>query len=92
MESGKAEPDVAWMFYFPFVFVMGFITLNAAVSVIGESYTKVRGGEGSVRSRGRDETIVSIHACERDWKSAGIDGSTPYTLPCLSGQTRVGSE
>ena len=41
-DLADAQPQIAWIFYFPFVFVMTFITLNATVSIIGETYTAVK--------------------------------------------------
>mmetsp|Transcript_51977 Transcript_51977/g.76084 ORF Transcript_51977/g.76084 Transcript_51977/m.76084 type:complete len:328 (-) Transcript_51977:1240-2223(-) len=38
----EAAPEVAWLFYYPFVFVIAFVVLNITVAIIGDSYSTIK--------------------------------------------------
>lgn len=38
----KVARETAWIFYYPFVFVMAFVVLNITIAIIGEAYERVK--------------------------------------------------
>jgi len=51
----EVAPNSAWLFYYPFVFMMVFVVVNITIAIIGEAYVRVK--------RARDPNNPEFNLC-----------------------------